>query len=69
MEKKLSRQRAWQLRKRKERRCETCGKPAAEGYRRCTKCVLKTRLRQRKKGNYKARVKYGRGRPLGGSQK
>ena len=60
----LSRQRAWQLRKRKEGNCEQCGKPALKGFRGCLKCIRKNRIRIRKRLGCKPRKKYGRGRPI-----
>ena len=64
MKVKISRQRAWQLKKRKEGNCEQCGKPALEGYRGCLKCIRKIRLRNRKRLGCNPRRKYGRGRPI-----
>src|SRR6185369_2783584 len=44
----ISRQRKYQLRMQRDKRCTECGEPAAEGSR-CTKHLVKARERQRKK--------------------
>ncbi len=44
----ISRQRKYQLRMRRDRRCTECGEPAVQGSR-CLKHLVKARERQRKK--------------------
>jgi hypothetical protein len=50
----ISRQRKYQLRMKRDRRCTECGEPAAEGSR-CLKHLVKARERQRKKRGLKRR--------------
>jgi hypothetical protein len=50
----ISRQRKYQLRKQRDRRCTECGEPAAVGSR-CLKHLIKARERQRKKRGLKRR--------------
>ncbi len=50
----ISRQRKYQLRMKRDRRCTECGQPAAEGSR-CLKHLVKARERQRKKRGLKRR--------------
>ncbi|HWX19940.1 MAG TPA: hypothetical protein VN578_08555 [Candidatus Binatia bacterium] len=50
----ISRQRKYQLRMQRDRRCTECGAPAAEGSR-CLKHLVKARERQRKKRGLKRR--------------
>ncbi len=54
---KISRQRKYQLRMKRDRRCTECGEPAAKGSR-CLKHLVKARERQRKKRGLKRRY-YG----------
>jgi hypothetical protein len=51
---RISRQRKYQLRMQRDRRCTECGEPAAEGSR-CLKHLIKARERQRKKRGLKRR--------------
>jgi hypothetical protein len=50
----ISRQRKYQLRMQRDKRCTECGAPAAEGSR-CVKHLVKARERQRKKRGLKRR--------------
>ncbi|HEV2393967.1 MAG TPA: hypothetical protein VG146_16565 [Verrucomicrobiae bacterium] len=50
----ISRQRKYQLRMQRDKRCTECGQPAAEGSR-CVKHLVKARERQRKKRGLKRR--------------
>jgi len=50
----ISRQRKYQLRMKRDRKCTECGQPAAEGSR-CLKHLVKARERQRKKRGLKRR--------------
>jgi hypothetical protein len=51
---RVSRQRKYQLRMQRDKRCTECGEPAAEGSR-CLKHLVKARERQRKKRGLKRR--------------
>jgi len=51
---RVSRQRRYQLRMKRDRRCELCGEPASEGVL-CLKHLIKSRERQRKKLGQKRR--------------
>ena len=51
---RLSRQRKYQLRMLRDRRCTECGEPAVQGSR-CLKHLIKARERQRKKRGLKRR--------------
>jgi hypothetical protein len=51
---KVSRQRKYQLRMRRDGRCTECGEPAAQGSR-CLKHMVRARERQRKKRGLKRR--------------
>jgi len=53
----ISRQRKYQLRKLRDKRCTECGQPALKGSR-CLKHLVKARERQRKKRGLKRRY-YG----------
>jgi len=53
----ISRQRKYQLRMQRDKRCTECGEPAAQGSR-CLKHLVKARERQRKKRGLKRRY-YG----------
>ena len=53
----ISRQRKYQLRMQRDRRCTECGEPAIQGSR-CLKHLVKARERQRKKRGLKRRY-YG----------
>jgi len=53
----ISRQRKYQLRMQRDKRCTECGEPAAEGSR-CLEHLVKARERQRKKRGLKRRY-YG----------
>ena len=53
----ISRQRKYQLRMQRDKRCTECGDPAAQGSR-CLKHLVKARERQRKKRGLKRRY-YG----------
>jgi hypothetical protein len=53
----ISRQRKYQLRMQRDRRCTECGEPAAEGSR-CLKHLINARERQRRKRGLKRRY-YG----------
>ena len=50
----ISRQRKYQLRKQRDRRCTECGQPAIQGSR-CLQHLVKARERQRKKRGLKRR--------------
>jgi hypothetical protein len=50
----ISRQRKYQLRMQRDKRCTECGQPAAQGSR-CVKHLVKARERQRKKRGLKRR--------------
>jgi hypothetical protein len=50
----ISRQRKYQLRMKRDKKCTECGQPAAEGSR-CLKHLVKARERQRKKRGLKRR--------------
>lgn len=50
----LSRQRKYQLRMQRDKRCTECGEPAIQGSR-CLKHLVKARERQRKKRGLKRR--------------
>ena len=50
----VSRQRKYQLRMKRDRRCTECGEPAVQGSR-CLKHLVKARERQRKKRGLKRR--------------
>ncbi len=50
----ISRQRKYQLRMQRDKKCTECGEPAAEGSR-CLKHLVKARERQRKKRGLKRR--------------
>ena len=50
----VSRQRKYQLRMKRDRRCTICGEPAEQGSR-CLKHLVKSRERQRKKRGLKRR--------------
>lgn len=50
----ISRQRNYQLRMQRDKRCTECGAPAAQGSR-CLKHLVKARERQRKKRGLKRR--------------
>jgi hypothetical protein len=50
----ISRQRKYQLRMQRDRRCTECGEPAIQGSR-CLKHLVKARERQRKKRGLKRR--------------
>lgn len=52
----ISRQRKYQLRMQRDKRCTECGAPAAEGSR-CLKHLVKARERQRKKRGLKRRYR------------
>jgi hypothetical protein len=52
----ISRQRKYQLRMQRDKRCTECGEPAAEGSR-CLKHLVKARERQRKKRGLKRRYR------------
>ena len=41
MEKKISRQRKWQLKKREQGKCVICGKAFTQGHYECDKCAKK----------------------------
>ncbi len=51
---KISRQRKYQLRMQRDKRCTECGQPAAEGSR-CLEHLVRARERQRKKRGLKRR--------------
>jgi hypothetical protein len=53
----ISRQRKYQLRMKRDRRCTECGEPAVQGSR-CLKHLVKARERQRKKRGLRRRY-YG----------
>ena len=53
----ISRQRKYQLRMQRDKRCTECGEPAVQGSR-CVKHLVKARERQRKKRGLKRRY-YG----------
>ena len=50
----ISRQRKYQLRMKRDRRCTECGAPAAKGSR-CVKHLVKARERQRKRHGLRRR--------------
>jgi hypothetical protein len=50
----ISRQRKYQMRMKRDRRCTECGAPAAEGSR-CLEHLVKARERQRRKHGLKRR--------------
>ncbi len=50
----ISRQRKYQLRMQRDKRCTECGRPAIQGSR-CLKHLVKARERQRKKRGLKRR--------------
>jgi hypothetical protein len=50
----ISRQRKYQMRMQRDKRCTECGEPAAEGSR-CLKHLVKARERQRKKRGLRRR--------------
>ena len=50
----ISRQRKYQMRRQRDKRCTECGEPAAQGSR-CVKHLVKARERQRKKRGLKRR--------------
>ena len=50
----ISRQRKYQLRMQREKRCTECGEPVSEGSR-CVKHLVKARERQRRKRGLKRR--------------
>jgi hypothetical protein len=50
----ISRQRKYQLRKQRDKRCTECGQPAIQGSR-CLQHLVKARERQRKKRGLKRR--------------
>lgn len=50
----ISRQRKYQMRRQRDKRCTECGEPAAKGSR-CLKHLVKARERQRKKRGLKRR--------------
>jgi hypothetical protein len=50
----ISRQRKYQMRRQRDKRCTECGDPAAQGSR-CLKHLVKARERQRKKRGLKRR--------------
>ena len=52
----ISRQRKYQLRMKRDKRCTECGAPAAQGSR-CVKHLVKARERQRKKHGLKRRYR------------
>ena len=52
----VSRQRKYQLRMKRDRRCTECGEPAVQGSR-CLKHLVKARERQRKKRGLKRRYR------------
>lgn len=52
----ISRQRKYQLRKKRDKRCTECGAPAVRGVR-CLKHLVKARELQRKKRGLKRRYK------------
>ena len=50
----ISRQRKYQMRRQRDKRCTECGDPASQGSR-CLKHLVKARERQRKKRGLKRR--------------
>ena len=60
----LSRQRRYQIRKRKEGLCTICGKRKTDGRDLCIKCATIKRDRQRIKLGHKPKVEGKRGRPI-----
>ena len=54
----VSRQRKYQLRMQRDKRCTECGAPAVGGGSRCVKHLVRSRERQRKKYGLKRRY-YG----------
>ncbi len=63
MSDELSRQRLWQLRMAKQKRCQDCGRKPLLSKARCRACLLKNRLRVRQRQNNQPKRKGGRGRP------
>ena len=63
----ISRQRKYQLRMQRDRRCTICGEPAAMGSR-CVKHLVQARERQRKKRGYTQRYYNTLGYQLSGSR-
>lgn len=59
----LSRQRRYQLRKRKEQKCQQCGASPLFTKDHCERCVERRRAAARKKTGCRPWVKGGRGRP------
>ena len=53
---KVSRQRKYQLRMKRDKKCTECGEPAIKGSR-CLKHMIRSRERQRKKLGLKRRYK------------
>ena len=53
---RVSRQRKYQLRMKRDRRCTECGEPAVQGSR-CLKHLVKARERQREKRGLKRRYR------------
>ncbi len=53
---RVSRQRKYQLRMQRDKRCTECGEPAVQGSR-CLKHLVKARERQRKKRGLKRRYR------------
>lgn len=53
---KISRQRKYQLRMKRDKKCTECGEPVIEGSR-CLKHMIRSRERQRKKLGLKRRYK------------
>jgi len=60
---KMTRQRLWQLRKRAQGRCQSCGKPRNHYALYCDKCALGRREYMRKKRGSKPYDKDHVGRP------
>lgn len=61
--KKISKQRRWQLKMQKQKRCTICGK---ERYSTslCKKCLVKCRKKNRIKYGLNSKTKSGKGRPF-----
>ena len=59
----ISKQRRWQLKMKKQGRCEQCGVLVESGRVHCKVCSIKSREAVRKRNNFKAKVDGGRGRP------
>jgi len=53
---RISRQRKYQMRMKRDKRCTECGEPTVQGSR-CLKHLVKARERQRKKHGLKRRYK------------